>query len=45
VVEELSVDRLKRHTPEHPYTRQLMTASLGYDRSAIDKFEEFAAEG
>jgi peptide/nickel transport system ATP-binding protein len=45
VVEELSVDRLKSHAPEHAYTRQLMTASLGYDRSAIDKFEEFAAEG
>ena len=45
VVEELSVDRLKSHAPEHPYTRQLMVASLGYDRSAIDKFEEFAAEG
>jgi hypothetical protein len=24
-----------------PYTQQLLTASLGYDRGAIDAFEEF----
>jgi peptide/nickel transport system ATP-binding protein len=44
VVEELSVERLKSHAPEHPYTRQLMVASLGYDREAIDKFEDFGVE-
>ena len=44
VVEELSVERLKRHAPEHPYTRQLMVASLGYDREAVDKFEDFGIE-
>ncbi len=41
VVEELSVERLRSHAPEHPYTRQLMVASLGYDRAAVDKFEDF----
>ena len=45
VVEELEVSRLKRHDPSHPYTRQLMVASLGYDRAAIDRFEEFGREG
>jgi peptide/nickel transport system ATP-binding protein len=45
VVEELSVERLKSHAPEHPYTRQLMVASLGYDREAIDRFEDFGVEG
>jgi len=41
VVEELRAERLKDGTPEHPYTRQLLTASLGYDRSAVDTFEDF----
>ncbi len=44
IVEELDVARLKRRDPQHPYTRQLMVASLGYDRAAVDKFEDFAAE-
>jgi len=45
VVEELAVGDLKRHAPQHPYTRQLMVASLGYDRAAVDKFEDFGVEG
>jgi len=45
VVEKLTVDLLKHHQPKHPYTRQLMVASLGYDRAAVDKFEDFGAEG
>ena len=45
VVEELAVAQLKRREPRHPYTRQLMVASLGYDRAAVDKFEDFGAEG
>jgi ABC-type dipeptide/oligopeptide/nickel transport system ATPase subunit len=44
-VEELEVEQLKRHEPRHPYTRQLMVASLGYDREAIDRFEDFGVEG
>ena len=44
VVEELDVETLKRRNPEQPYTRQLLTASLGYDRQAIDAFEDFAAQ-
>jgi peptide/nickel transport system ATP-binding protein len=42
VVETMGVQQLRDHTPEMPYTRQLLTASLGYDRAAIDAFEEFA---
>lgn len=41
VVETMSVQQLREHSPSMPYTRQLMTASLGYDRTAIDAFEEF----
>jgi peptide/nickel transport system ATP-binding protein len=43
VVEELMVEQLRRRSPEHPYTKQLLVASLGYDRAAIDRFEDFAA--
>ena len=41
VVETLSVEQLRQHTPAQPYTRQLLTASLGYDRATIDAFVEF----
>ncbi len=41
VVENLSIEQLRNHTPTQPYTRQLLTASLGYNREAIDAFEEF----
>lgn len=41
VVETLDVHQLRGHSPAMPYTRQLLTASLGYDRAAIDAFEEF----
>ncbi len=41
VVETMSVQQLRDHTPTQPYTKQLLTASLGYDRAAIDAFKEF----
>ncbi|MGD2173082.1 MAG: ABC transporter ATP-binding protein [Gammaproteobacteria bacterium] len=41
VVETLQARQLRDRNPEMPYTRQLLTASLGYDRDAIDAFEEF----
>ncbi len=41
VVEELTAGTLAKGEPKHPYTRQLLTASLGYDRAAIDRFVEF----
>ncbi len=44
IVEELTAEQLRKGEPEHPYTRQLLTASLGYDRAAIDAFQDFAAE-
>ena len=34
VVEEMSVDALRRHETMHPYTLQLLRASEGYDREA-----------
>ncbi len=43
VVENLTVEQLRTRAPEHPYTKQLLVASLGYDRAAIDRFEDFAA--
>ncbi|MEM7222256.1 MAG: ABC transporter ATP-binding protein [Pseudomonadota bacterium] len=44
IVEELTVEQLRAAAPREPYTRQLLTASLGYDRAAIDRFEDFGAE-
>ena len=41
VVETMSVQQLREHSSTMPYTQQLLTASLGYDRTAIDAFEEF----
>ena len=41
VVETLEVARLRSGTPAHPYTRQLLRASRGYDRAAVDSLEEF----
>ena len=41
VVETLQARQLRERNPAMPYTRQLLTASLGYDRGAIDAFEEF----
>ncbi len=41
VVEEVSADDLARGEPGQRYTRQLLVASKGYDRAAIDQFEDF----
>jgi len=41
IVETLEARQLREHSPAMPYTRQLLTASLGYDRGAIDAFEDF----
>jgi peptide/nickel transport system ATP-binding protein len=41
IVEELTVAQLRAATPREAYTRQLLRASLGYDRSAVDQLETF----
>ncbi len=41
VVEELTVADLRGGEPREPYTRQLLRASLGYDRRAVDTLETF----
>jgi peptide/nickel transport system ATP-binding protein len=41
VVEEVTSDELARGEPAQAYTRQLLLASKGYDRAAIDQFEDF----
>ena len=41
IVEELDVKHLRQKTPEHPYTKQLLQASTGYDRSIADTLEWF----
>lgn len=41
VVETLNVGRMRNDTPAHPYTRQLVRASRGYDRAAVETLEEF----
>ncbi len=40
-IEEMSAEQLRTGTPEHGYTQQLLVASKGYDRAAIDQFVEF----
>ncbi len=44
IVEELTAEQLRTATPRERYTQQLLTASLGYDRAAVDRFEDFGAE-
>lgn len=41
VVEKITKKQLQNSAPEHEYTRQLLLASKGYDRSAIDQFQDF----
>lgn len=41
VVETVNREQLQRGELQHQYTRQLLVASKGYDREAIDRFEEF----
>ena len=43
VVDTLEVARLRSGAPDHPYTRQLLRASRGYDRAEVDSLEEFEA--
>jgi peptide/nickel transport system ATP-binding protein len=37
----MTIDRLRTGTPAEPYTRQLLRASQGYDRQAVETFETF----
>jgi peptide/nickel transport system ATP-binding protein len=41
VVEELTRDQLRAAAPAEPYTRQLLQASLGYDRQAAGQLTTF----
>ena len=45
IVEELAVERLRQRRPRHPYTRQLISASIGYDRQAAEALAAIDAEG
>jgi peptide/nickel transport system ATP-binding protein len=40
VLETLTVEQLRANQPEHPYTQQLLRASAGYDRAAVDALED-----
>lgn len=40
-VEEMTVERLRAGQPEHDYTRQLLSASQGYDRQAVENYRSF----
>ncbi|EWY39765.1 ABC transporter ATP-binding protein [Skermanella stibiiresistens SB22] len=42
VVEEMDAVTLRRGEASQDYTRQLLRASLGYDRAAADSFRDFA---
>jgi peptide/nickel transport system ATP-binding protein len=41
IVEHMTVDDLRRGEPQHPYSKQLLRASLGYDRMVADSFVTF----
>ena len=41
MVERITKKQLQKSTPKHEYTRQLLLASKGYDRTAIDLFQDF----
>jgi peptide/nickel transport system ATP-binding protein len=41
IVEEMSVTQLRAGKPSQAYTRQLLRASLGYDRQAAEALETF----
>jgi peptide/nickel transport system ATP-binding protein len=41
VVEELTAEQLRASSPSEPYTRQLLRASLGYDRQAAAQLTTF----
>ena len=40
VVETMTVTQLRDNTPSHPYTKQLLRASRGYDRAALESLDE-----
>ena len=40
-VEAMPVTALRDRTPENPYTQQLLQASLGYDRKAVERYQTF----
>ncbi len=39
IVEQMTVEQLRSSSPKHPYTRQLLRASGGYDRSLAESLE------
>jgi peptide/nickel transport system ATP-binding protein len=41
IVETISREQLQSGEISHPYTGQLLLAGKGYDRAAIDAFEDF----
>ena len=41
IVEAMPVTALRERTPENPYTQQLLQASLGYDRKAVERYQTF----
>ena len=41
IVEEISGNQLQTGDVHHPYTEQLLLASKGYNRAAIDTFQDF----
>jgi peptide/nickel transport system ATP-binding protein len=41
IVESMPVSALRERTPENPYTQQLLQASLGYDRQAVERYQTF----
>jgi peptide/nickel transport system ATP-binding protein len=41
IVESMEASALRERKPENPYTQQLLQASLGYDRQAVERYQTF----
>ena len=42
IIEEITEEQLRSGNVTHDYTKQLWSASHGYDREALESFKEFA---
>lgn len=44
IVEDMTAEQLRAGQARQPYTRQLLTASRGYDRTSVAAFQDFSPE-
>ena len=44
IVEHMTVEDIRAKRAKHPYTEQLLNASIGYDREAVRSYQDFGPE-